>query len=399
MPSMVPLSHRTKRRMRRLCQLMEEPTLSLWLEQDHVDWAECMAWLHTTHSTVGRHRGLLEAVRVSMLCDLHASFLETPADNNTKNRALSGWINRIRFHALVVAGALVAMCSGFNGIVAILGTFAAPMLAVVGAGILIAAVSFALFYHFERVDMSKRLGVGLKPSHQLLDVCLEEVQQIKCLRRAIDEQYVKARQDDELERLHAMIRMLHYRYDALNDLREHYRAKLNNPYVNAVKRGVAVMEGAIILASGFFAGKSLGLVIIASLGITASAAFWPIFIGSMVLSLSAFALYWYVERPKYQNRIGGLLGYDKDKIDAFTAPETVERQKRKLTVLEKNIVLLQQEEAQFEHGGIPAMAPPQPRFKESLAAHHGIMGFFKPPHPSFDLEMTTQVAQESVGLF
>ena len=340
MTKWVMISKRSKKLIRQFSALVDDATLQEWTKRgdDEIQRADLIAWLEKKiNADMKSKRLMLETLRGSLLADLHESFLSSTALSHQKDRKPVSWITNAEFKILVVAGSILAICTGFSGITAILGTFAIPTMVVVGAGLVVAGISLALFYHFDRVEMSKILGTKLKRSHELLDVCNEEVLLLNKLRNDIDDCYADTTDTKELQALHEAVKMLVVRYGGLNDVRKAYLAKLNNPYLKTVQFTIATIEGGFVLGSGFFAGKSLGLAVATFCGATAATAFWPILAASLVLSAAAFSVYWFVQRPGFQNRIGGLLGFHKDKIVAFADSDVANQQTRKLRNLEKRV--------------------------------------------------------------
>ncbi|AHE68274.1 hypothetical protein Loa_02744 [Legionella oakridgensis ATCC 33761 = DSM 21215] len=240
---------------------------------------------------------------------------------------------------MAFAGTALAVCEGFDGITSVLGLFSSvPVYAVFAAGIAFSILSVVVFYGFDLVEISKNLGVKLRHSPALLDVLLDQIQQIKELRKKIDARYATANNLEELQTMRDMLAMLAIRYQALDDARESYKKALHNPYLNALKTSMALTTGVLFFGGGFFAGQSLAMVTIATLfGASVTATFWPVVLVSVAIGLAAFSIYWFVERPGLENLVGRWFGLDKDKIDLLADEEIVQKQQEKLTMLDSKI--------------------------------------------------------------
>ena len=339
MATCVTTSRRSKKLIGSLCLDIDDPTLRKWseLSSNEIDRDELVAWLKQQSDDQAEAQLLLESLRAALLEDLHESLTLSDERRQMSKRNAPRWYHNVQFYLLATAGALLAICAGYSGITAILGTFAVPAAIAAGFGVIFAGVSLAFFYHFDRVEMSKIFGTKLGQPRQMLDVCLNQVLHIKNLRKDIDERYAKTVDSNELQALLEMVKMLSLRYQALDCARQAYTKKLNNPYFKAVKIATATIEGGLVLAGGFFAGKSIALAIAGLFVVSVSATFWPILVASIVLSLAALSVYCVMQRPGYENRIGRLLGVDKTKIDAFADSSAVRKQNKKLQNLEKRI--------------------------------------------------------------
>ncbi len=339
MAEFVTISKHTGQLMKELCSKTDDVTLQVWCDSstNELHRVELVAWLSQPVTQNKNMQLLLESLRASLLEDLHDSLVSVDELSEKRESRSLGWFNNMQFHLLIIAGALLAVCGGYSGITAILGTFAVPAAIVTGVGVIFAGISLAFFYHFDRVEMSKIFGAKLKQPRQLLDVCVSQVEQIKQLRKVIDDCYTKTVDLCELKALHDMVKMLSCRYEDLGSVRQAYAIKLNNPYINAVKLATAMIEGGLVLAGGFFAGQSISLAVASLFVASVSVTFWPIFVAGAVLSLAALSVYCVMERPGYEGRVGLLLGIDKTKIETFSSSHIVNKQMKKLQNLEHKI--------------------------------------------------------------
>ena len=118
--------------------------------------------------------------------------------------------------------------------------------------------------------------------------------------------------------------------------------ELNNPYLKAAKLVTASVAGVLFFGGGFFAGESLALAIAGLFVVPALVPLWLVFVASTTVGLSAFSIYWFVERPGLENLVGRWMALDKDKIDAFAGDDVVTKQKQDLHILEKKVARVDQ---------------------------------------------------------
>ena len=324
--------------MQQLSSTTDDVTLKEWRarENNEFGWSEILSWLkqsNVPNSPNDKERFLLEALRTALLADICDSLAHASGNADKNITKPLTWFKNLQLKLLIASGSFLAISGGYSSITSLLLTFAAPMFVVVGTGAFFSAVALACFYHFDRLGMIKIFGAKLGTPRQLLDVCVNQVEQIKKIRKIIELSYFNESDPNKLKMLHEIAQMIDERYVRLGYVRQECHIKLNNPYFKAVKFATVTMEGGLVMAGGFFAGKSVATAI-ASLFVTSvSTVFWPIVIAGVVLSLAALSVYCVVERPGYEKRVGRLLGVDKDKIDNFAGQTIVDKQIQKLNNL------------------------------------------------------------------
>ena len=275
-------------------------------------------------------RFLLESLRASLLQDLSGYFLSNNAKKEDKK---AGRFARLHFMLLAIAGTLLAVCEGFDGIASILSLFkAVPISLVFSAGIGFALLSVVVFYGFDMVAISQNLDVSLGKSRYLLDVFLEQVDQIEQLRKYIDDRS-GSKDLDELKVLGLMSDMLLKRYDNLDSAREAYTKDLNRPVLRVAKLVTAALTGVLFFGGGFFSGESLALAFAGLFSAATAATFWPVLLVSVITGLAAFFVYWSVERPGLENLVGSWFGLDHEKVESLANTDQVKDQKEQLLKL------------------------------------------------------------------
>ncbi|MCP0912813.1 hypothetical protein NKV53_00240 [Legionella sp. 27cVA30] len=304
---------------------------------------ELVAWLKTSPQYPVTLRYKMESLRAALLEDLHGSFFENEEIDNT-NELPAPWYNKVQFVALLIAGTVLAICEGFDGIAAILGMFeAVPSSVIFIAGLAFSFLSVVVFYGFDLLAISSNLGVKLQESSQLIDVFLRQIEQIKLLRKKIDEYYPKVEQlsgEDalnELNSLKEMIAMLKHRYKSMDEAREIYKTRLHAPHIRIMKLVIAAVTGVLFFGGGFFAGQSLAMAIAGFFVASVAPTFWPILLVSVAVGLAALYTYWFIERPGLENLVGRWFGLDQEKIDALADEAITAHQLAKLEKLERKL--------------------------------------------------------------
>lgn len=357
----VDFSEQTKKLIHQLTPLMGEDIP--WTRLDRPDRSAVISWLNKNFPTNQQSKFLLESLRASLLDDLHDSFLTPEA--RTTSKAPPSRLKKAQYIFLAIAGTLLAICEGFDGIASILGSFAAvPTVAVFAAGLLFSALSVGIFYGFELYEISKQVGVSFRKTGQLLDVFLEQVEHIKKIRKIIAERFADVTDPAEREELRKMVAMLIFRYQELDLARRSYLEKLNNPLLQIARVITTGLTALIFFSGGFFAGQTLALTVAGLFLASAAATFWPIVIASSVVGLAALSLYWFIQRPGLEHLVSHWVGLDKANIDTFGDPAIVARQKGKLEALQRNVTVvgelnseLKRVSQQFESMGTGLLRP------------------------------------------
>jgi hypothetical protein len=264
---------------------------------------------------------ILASLRASLLKDLVPAIGDKKdSSDTTKPKPKS---NKLKFILLTAAGTILAACEGFDSVSTIMEVFALPSAATVVLGVVFSIVSVLVFYGFNLVQLSKNLGVKLTDARKLIDVYMEQMDQIKALRKKIHN-YGRLDQlsEEELLGLQAMLAMLQKRFDSLTLVGKQFHEALNSTSMKVAKGVFAGISGILFFGGGFFAGQSvavflLGLVMAGGVSATA----WPVLVFGFAVALAAFALYWYVERVSVEQLISGWLGLDEEKIELLSDKE------------------------------------------------------------------------------
>lgn len=335
-PEKVALSDSTQKL---LASLSKRDSFSpLLIEPDNVndqkvDVTLLITWLSSEVEENKQSTFLLHATRAALLNDLLAAFNEPSKDKWAKKK-LSGWA-KAKLGLLALAGTLLAICEGFDGILSMLTLFSAVSSVIIfTSGLVFAFLSVVVFYGFDLVEISKNIGVEFKRSPALLDVFIEQMAAMKGLRKAIKKISEKDGLSlEEKTRLRALLKLLQQHDLALDKQRKVYIDALKRPLLNGFKFVLAAFTGALFFGGGFFAGQALAVAIASAAIGSVTLTFWPVLLTSIVIGLAALCIYWFVERPGLENLVGRWFGFDKERIELFSSEDTIEKERVKLKTL------------------------------------------------------------------
>ncbi len=168
---------------------------------------------------------------------------------------------------------------------------------------------------------------------------LKEVEAINSIRRDLDRLYTKRKTIVELENDLIIIDLITACYDNLDIEREALTQLKANPKLTIFKTVISALIGIIYFSAAFLTGQIVALAVAGLFFVGTASLAWPIVLVSLIVGLSALAVYWFVERPSIEKLISSLFGFDQDKIDEFCNPEKVHREKMKLEELKTNITI------------------------------------------------------------
>jgi hypothetical protein len=299
------------------------------LQDETIDTLYLIAWLKKAIEVDNESQFLLESLRASLLQDL---FNAIPESHRLNDSVVTS-SNEELFNFLIIAGTIVAICEGFDGIASILALFpAVPAVVVFLLGAVFALVSVVVFYGFNLDTIAKHLGVKIQHTDHLIDIYLHQLQQIVKLREAISTHFCGA-DSEEQEVLFEMAGMLTIRYSGLDNARRTYKADLNSYYVTVAKSITSAVAGMVFFGGGFLSGHAVSLAFANLYASAVVATFWPVLVASTVVGLAAFSIYWFVQRPGLERLVSRWLGLDEDKIEALVDEDVVKDQLRGLNQL------------------------------------------------------------------
>lgn len=301
------------------------------LQESSIKKADLIAWLNLNDASNDREQFLLETLRALLLNDLNLHFKLNKEEDEPVD---VDWYGQLRYFFLAVAGVVYFGCEGFDGITALLSLLPVNPALIFFCGVFFSFISIAVFYFFDLAEISKNLGVNLRNTPRLIDVYLQQVDQIKSLRKSIAQRLFQCQSTTELKEDIAFLEMLEKRFTSLNGARDTLNKTLKNPLLRIAKASTALITSTIFFSAGFFTGQTLGVSLFGLLGITVS---WPVVLISVVVALAALIVYWQIERPRFENLIGKWIGLDQEKIELFCDNRVVSEQEQKLSSLRQEL--------------------------------------------------------------
>jgi ABC-type multidrug transport system fused ATPase/permease subunit len=378
----------------KLSQLMNDETLRAWAKTEEIDSESLIAWLSECHkkSTDKKSRFDYECLIVSLLDDLYDSYLTQAEVEKRHKETTPTRLNQLGFSALILAGSLVAICEGFDGVASILGLFEAiPTMAVFAAGIIFSLLSLSLFYGFELMEISAEAGVSLKKSRELLDVFLEQVEHINLLKKMVEARYAKENLSaDEREELRRIAVMLIARNDALDEERKRYLSIFNSPTLKVARFITAGMTAILFFSSGYFTGQTLALTVAGLFLSSVAPTMAPVIAVSIVVGLAALLLYWAVHRSSLENLVGHWMGLSRENIKTFSDEDIVREQKNALQELEEHVVSVNKAHIKLsEYDSPPPNKTTHALAATAMATKNAHYGFFRRTRSLGDIEHAT----------
>lgn len=337
----VAISKRSQQLIGQLRYLVDDDTLHQWekCRNNQLSLAEIVAWLSQPRQSDKESRFLLESLYASLLHDLGESFIPPDDDADKKEKPPVRWFGKFQFIFLAVAGTILAICQGFDGIASLLRlSSVVPTAVVFIAGFAFSVLSVGVFYGFDLVEISKNLGVKVTKSYQLLDTFLEQVKHINKIIKAIDDCYTEITDVEVLQLFKKMLALFYERDNALDEARAVYTTALNKPYLKFAKLISSAMSGVLFFSGGFFAGQSLVFSIVGLFSASVTATSLPIVLAGIAVGLAALSIYWFVERPGFENLVGRWLGLDRSNIEALADEDVVRSHRQELLKLERKII-------------------------------------------------------------
>ncbi|MBA3535186.1 MAG: hypothetical protein H0T84_01025 [Tatlockia sp.] len=319
-------------------------------EPEHVEFIKLNEWLVENSNLKGRSKKQRDEDSEILRASLNAALLKDLAKSlpgykkKLKPEKDNSWFGRLKnylYPSLIIAGTIVFGCDGFAGVTSIVSIFplSNPILFLVGT--VFALISMLAFYAFNLTEIAKNLEINRKEARRLVDNYLKEVEKINNIRRQINNDYIRCKTKEELQRDLEVCELLQARYEALETGREVLVRQEDNQKLTVAKYLIASLIGIIYFSGGFFAGQSLATALAGFFVASAATVFWPVVVASFAVGLAALGVYWFVERPSIDKLVSRWFGLEKDKIDELCDAQKIERHTSKLENLKNNLSLRQ----------------------------------------------------------
>lgn len=306
------------------------PYLISWIERSD------LSLNHLDEKTKKDMEFTLAELRAELLRDLFAGLKGD--DTHSKKAAIdNSWQNKSKFVLLASAGTLLAACEGFDGMATMLGILSAPSAVILLAGIAFSALSILVFYGFDLVQVSQNLGIKLSDAPKLLDIYLIQMEEIKNIRRKIDNYSLSNMTATELEELDLIILMLQKRFNALVESGKQFDDALHGTKMKVIKNAVSGVAGLLFFGGGFFAGQSVAIFMLSLFMASVTPTILPVILFSVVVGVAAFSLYWYVQRVGVQRLVSAWFGLDEEKLEQICDADKLQNEEKKLNSLKEKV--------------------------------------------------------------
>jgi hypothetical protein len=337
--------------------------------QTTVDAAQLVTWLHDEIASPTNQDGkakqdtefLLTSLRSELLHDLFSAMNgDNPSSNDTADNA--PWTAKMKFGLLAIAGTLLAGCEGFDSITTMFGLVSLPSFITLIVGLGFSVLSIVFFYSYELVQVSNDLGVSLTNAPKLLDIYLHQMNEIKKIRKKIDNYKLAELSTEELVQLENTISMLQRRFQGLTEASVQFNNALKSNKMQVAKFIVSSMSGLLFFGSGFFAGQSVAMFMAGFLIPIVLPTIWPVILFSSIIGLAALSLYLYFEQVELKRVVSGWFGLDEDKIDKLSDKSILEKEEKKLEILKEKVIStakLTGQLTKFQHQSSDVVTPGQ----------------------------------------
>ncbi|KTD65388.1 coiled-coil protein [Legionella santicrucis] len=280
---------------------------------------------------------ILVSLQTALLRDLGLSMKGEYEKIEKKNNSDSSGMSKIKFLFLTSAGILVTACQGFDGVVTMLSVFALSPSIMLGVGFAFILLSVIVFFGVDLVKVSNALGVKLS-EYKLLDAYLLQLQNIKTIRKKINDYTLVTMSKEDLQRLELILSMLQKRFMFLAVASKQFDEALNSKNMQMIKTAISGVSALFFFGGGFFAGQSVALFISSLVLDSVLPTFWPIIVFSALVGLSALSIYWYVERPGLEKLVANWFGLNEENVQQLCDKNSLDKETKKLASLKEKVI-------------------------------------------------------------
>lgn len=310
-----------------------------------VDMEQLIIWLYRddsppfelTQESKQEMDFILASLRAELLHDLFNSLAGDVPEYETEEGASSDFA-AMKLVFLALAGTLLTGCEGFDSITTMLGVLSLPSILILLAGLGFALLSIVVFYSYDLIQVAQNLGVTIRDAPKLLDIYLQQMNEIKAIRKKIDSYQLATLSLEELLQLKQTVVMLQMRFQSLIDVSAQFDKVLNSPNMQRMKLVITGLAGLLFFGSGFFAGQSVAMFVASIFLETVLPTFWPVILFSVLVGIAAFALYWYLENEGLNRLVSGWFGLDEDKVEQLCDRNKLDKEQHKLELLQEKII-------------------------------------------------------------
>lgn len=327
MQKMIPISIETQTLIRKL-----HPTLLTEMSDvnSELELNKVILMLNHLSSEDSSEPILVESLRALLLCDLSRT-LSVKQNVETVNK-----FSLVKFWILVISGTVLASYEGFDAVSSLLPWLSFPAWISPVIVVFFVLSSIATFYAFDLGQISENLGVSLPESPKLLDKLVEQAKEIRHIRKSVQHK-IKSQSfsEDDLNTLIQIVEMLQSRQTHLTMMQETYQKKAAESYLGIVKKVTGFATGLLFFSSGFFVSQVPLTALFTLFNLSATAMVFPVMLLSVIGGVAAFASYWYMQRPGFDQFISRMFGFDEEKIASLDACKINEVTRHQVTGTEK----------------------------------------------------------------
>lgn len=278
---------------------------------------------------------ILLCLRTELLHDLGTSLLGESAINKEENNRST--YDQIKFALLAIAGILVAACEGFDCIVTMMSIFALPSAVIFTSGFIFSFLSIITFCGLELVKLSHSLEVKLGDAHKLLDVYLQQLNEIKQIRKKIANYNFSELSVEELQQLVLIIGLLQQRFLQLADASIQFDRVLHSRQMQLAQAVLSAIAALLFFGGSFCAAQTASLYIFGLFMTAVTPASLPVMLLSILVGSAALSLYWYVEFPGIKSLVGDWFGLDEAQVATLCDSAALKKEEKKLGQIRKKI--------------------------------------------------------------
>lgn len=324
-----------------------------------IDFATLLSWLDDKSTNAADQTKKTQQELEFILLSLHAELLHTlfmaMRDNDIqrkKPKEDATYNDKIKFILLLLAGILVKTCEGFDIVATMMGIFFMPTLIILLSGLAFSSLSILMFCGFDLVRVSNNLGVKLSDANKLLDIYVQQLHEIKYIRKKIAAYTLSDLSVSELHELKQILDMLQKRFVKVSAAGEQFDLILNSMPMQIAKFVFACTGSLLFFGGSFCAAQTTSLFMLSLFMVAVTPASLSVLLFSTAVGLAAFSLYWCIEFPGIKRLLGGWFGLDEDKVDILCDKDLLGKEERKLAKLQNNVqctLRLKGRLAQLEH--------------------------------------------------
>lgn len=240
----------------------------------------------------------LECIENSLLRDIYVYLnpLYKSADAAVDTSLLIKTFSALGLFFATIAGIVFVGAEGFDGMTTLLSLFIVAKAPLIIGGIIFSMLVVIAFCLYDLHEVSKNLGVKLNYTSDIVDLFIQELRQIKLIKKELQNKDVTRLSLAELEQGLHILSYIMAKNDALgNHFDKMKTATQSHVCVDLFQKMILCLMGGVFFATGFFAGKSIALFVASFFILSISPAAWPILAAGIVIGIAAVITFYSLE--------------------------------------------------------------------------------------------------------